>query len=132
MSYIGTMMEAQAVIYRPTVGIDNRHGVVLDPFVPVDPETGGPAANRLEPDPIPCSVQQAGPRELKLYGQRNSEFNTTLIFAQNPHCQIDDQIRVTDLAGNVTYYLAVGAAVPIARGMQWIVTANHIQHPVSP
>ena len=126
------MMECSAVVYRPNIGYDSRHGVVQEPFLPIDPTAGGPAANRLEPDPIPCSVQQAGPRDIMLYGQRNAEFSTVLIFAQNPYCQMNDQIRVKDRTGNTTYYQVVGAAIPVGRARQWIVTANYIQQPLVP
>ena len=126
------MMEASALIYRPTIGFDARHGVKQDPFVPVDPVDGGTAANRLAPDPIPCSVQQAGPRDMMLYGQRNSEFSTVIIFAQDPRCQINDQVRVKDRTGTTTYYLVIGAAIPVGRARQWIVTANYVQQPFFP
>lgn len=132
MSYISTMMEASAVSYRPTIGHDSRHGVTQDPFVPVDPVTGRLSANRLEPDPLPCSVQQSGPRDMLLYGQRNGEFNTIIIFDRNPYCQMNDQMRVKDRTGNTTYYLVTGAAIPIGRAQQWIVTANFIQEPLYP
>lgn len=136
------MMECSAVVYRPNIGYDARHGVTQEPFLPIDPTTGeptsrsdgnaGPAANRLEPDPLPCSVQEASPRDIMLYGQRNAEFSTVLIFAQNPFCQMNDQLRVTDYTGNTTYYLVVGAARPTGRGQQWVVTANYVQNPLYP
>lgn len=132
MGYISTMMECSAVIYRPTIGHDARRGVTQTPFVPVDTESGGVAANRLEPDPIPCSVQQAGPRDIMLYGQRNAEFSTVIIFERNPWCQMNDQIRIKDRTGNTTYYLVVGAAIPVGRAKQWIVTANYLQEPLYP
>jgi len=125
------MMECSAVVYRPSIGHDSRYGVTQQPFVPVDPDAGGVAANRVETE-LPCSVQQAGPREMMLYGQRNAEFSTVLIFAIDPKCQINDQIRVKDLTGNTTYYLVVGAAIPVGRGRQWIVTANYVQQPLYP
>ena len=130
MGYISTMMESSAVVYRPAIGRDSRSGVTQE-FHPVDPELGGHAAERVETE-LPCSVQQAGPRDIMLYGQRNAEFNTVLIFAQDPKCQMNDQIRVKDLTGNTTYYLVVGAAIPIGRAQQWIVTANFIQQPFFP
>lgn len=126
------MMEASAVVYRPNVGYDARHGVVQEPFIPVDPAAGGPAALRLEPDPIPCSVQQASPSLIILYGQQNAQYSTVLVFDRNPYCQMNDQLRVTDYTGNVTYYLVVGAAVPVGRGQQWIVGANFVQQPLYP
>lgn len=131
MSYISTMMECSAVVYRPNPRFDSRHGVEQQ-FFPVNMTSGGVAANRLEPDPIPCSVQQASPRDIMIYGQRNAEFSTVLIFEQNPHCQMNDQIRVVDRTGNTTYYLVVGAAIPVGRARQWIVTANYIQQPFFP
>lgn len=141
MSYVSTMMDAQAVVYRPNVHYDSRHGA-LPQYFPIDPYTGqptsrsdgnaGPAANRLEPDPLPCSVQQASPRDIMLYGQRNAEFSTTLIFDRNPYCQMNDQIRVTDYTGTVSYYLATGAARPTGRGQQWVVTASFVEQPLFP
>lgn len=132
MSYIGSMMESFAHVYRPNIGHDSRRGVTQDPFLPVDLTDGGAAANRLEPDPIPCSVQQASPRTIMLYGQQNAEFSTVIIFAQDPRCQQNDQVRVTDWNGNVTYYLAIGAAKPIGRAQQWILAANYIEQPMYP
>ena len=131
MGYISTMMEASATVFRPNISYDSRHGVLQEPFVPVDPSAGGQAAERVETE-LPCSVQQAGPRDIMLYGQRNAEFSTVLIFAQDPKCQMNDQIRVKDYTGNVTYYLVVGAAIPVGRAQQWIVTANYIQQPLFP
>ena len=131
MSYIGTMMESNARVYRPITGRDARQGVTQE-FRPVDMTNGGLAANRLEQDPIPCSVQQATPRDILLYGQKNAEFNTVIIFEQNPHCQMNDQIRAVDLTGNETYYNVVGAARPVGRAVQWIVTANFIEQPLFP
>lgn len=131
MSYIGSMMEAQAVVYRPNVHYDSRHGA-LPQYFPVDPAAGGPAANRLEPDPLPCSVQQASPSLILLYGQQNAQYSTVLVFDRNPYCQMDDQLRVTDRTGNVTYYQVVGAARPTGRGDQWVVTANFVEQPFVP
>lgn len=131
MSYIGSMMEASAVVLRPSIGNDSRHGVTQDPFAPVDPVNGGAQVNRV-PTPLPCSVQQAGPRDIMLYGQRNAEFSTVIIFAQDPKCQMNDRIDVTDRTGNTTSYLVVGAAIPVGRARQWIVTANFIQQPLFP
>ena len=131
MSYIGSMMECSAVVYRPTIGHDGRRGVTQDPFVPVDPDSGEPAVGRLETE-LPCSVNQASPRDVILYGQRNSEFSTVLVFAQDPKCQINDQVRVRDYTGNTTYYQVVGAAVPVGRGQQWVVTASYVQQPLYP
>lgn len=139
MGYVSTMMECSAVCYRPTIGLESegvpgkapRRGVTQEPFVPVDPVNGGLSANRV-PQPLPCSVQQASPRDIMLYGQRNAEFSTVIIFDRNPRCQINDQIRATDRTGSVTYYLVVGAAIPIGRARQWIVTANFIQQPLYP
>lgn len=131
MSYISSMMEASAVVLRPAIGFDRRHGVKQNPFVPVDPVNGGVEANRVETE-LPCSVQQAGPRDIMLYGQRNAEFSTVIIFAQDPRCQINDQMRVKDRTGNTTYYLVVGAAIPVGRARQWIVTANYVQQPQFP
>lgn len=132
------MMESSAVIYRAAIGIDDdgtparagRYGHTQD-FFPVDPSSGGFAANRVATS-LPCSVQQSGPRDVTLYGQRNAEFNTVIIFDRDPRCQVNDQIRATDRTGNVTYYLVVGAAIPVGRARQWIVTANYIQHPLFP
>ena len=142
MGYISSMMEASAVVYRPNVSYDARHGVVQEPFIPIDPTTGGPtsrsdgmigpATNRLEPDPLPCSVQQASPSLIMLYGQNNAQFSTVLVFDRNPGCQMNDQLRVTDYTGNVTYYQVSGAAIPTGRGQQWIVTANYVQQPLYP
>lgn len=139
MGYISTMMESSAICYRPTVGLErdgtpgmaSRRGVTQEPFVPIDPAVGGPAANRVATS-LPCSVQQAGPRDMMLYGQRNAEFSTLIIFDRDPKCQINDQIRATDRTGSVTYYLVVGAAIPIGRARQWVVTANFIQQPLYP
>ena len=131
MGYISTMCESSAIVYRPSIGRDARSGVTQSPFVPVDPINGGPAANRVETE-LPCSVQQAGPRDMMLYGQRNAEFSTIIIFAQDPKCQINDQIRAKDRTGATTYYLVVGAAIPIGRARQWVVTANFIQQPLFP
>ena len=131
MGYISTMMECSAVIYRPSIGHDSRRGVTQQPFIPVDPNVGGAAAERVETE-LPCSVQQAGPRDIMVYGQRNAEFSTVLIFAQDPKCQMNDQIRVKDRTGNTTYYLVVGAAIPVGRARQWIVTANYVQQPFYP
>lgn len=125
------MMESSAVVYRPSIGRDSRQGVTQTPFVPVDPVNGGVEVNRLETE-LPCTVQQASPRTIMLYGQQNAEFSTVLIFAQDPRCQQNDQIRVTDRTGNVTYYLVVGAALPTGRARQWIVTANYVQQPLYP
>lgn len=132
MSYVGSMMEGSAVVYRPNISHDARHGVVQEPFIPIDPETGGPAENRLEPEPLPCSVQQASPRDIILYGQNNAEFGTTVIFDRNPYCQKNDQLRITDYTGNVTYYQVTGAAIPTGRGQQWVVTASYVQQPFVP
>ncbi len=139
MGYISTMMECSAVCYRPTIGLEadgtpgqmSRRGVTQDPFVPIDPVAGGPAANRVA-TALPCSVQQAGPRDMMLYGQRNAEFSTIIIFDRDPRCQMNDQIRVTDRTGNVTFYLVVGAAIPIGRARQWVATASYIQQPLLP
>ena len=131
MGYISTMMEASAVVYRPSIGRDSRQGVTQSPFVPVDPVNGGPETNRLETE-LPCTVQQASPRDVMAYGQRNAEFSTVLVFAQDPKCQMNDQIRVRDRTGATTYYLVVGAAIPVGRGRQWIVTANYVQQPLYP
>lgn len=131
MAYISTMMEASAVVLRPSIGNDSRHGVTQDPFVPVDPVNGGVQVNRV-PTPLPCSVQEAGPRDFMLYGQRNAEFSTVLIFEQDPKCQMNDRIDVTDMTGNVTNYLVIGGARPIGRARQWVVTANYIQQPFVP
>ena len=142
MSYVSTMMESSAIIYRPTIGLEadgtpgrmSRRGITQDPFVPVDPTpggTGGVATHRIA-TALPCSVQQAGPRDMILYGQRNAEFSTLIIFDRDPKCQMNDQLRATDRTGNVTYYLVSGAAIPVGRARQWIVTANFIQSPLYP
>lgn len=125
------MMEAKAVAYRPSIGHDSRHGVTQHPFVPIDPVNGGPQEHRIETE-LPCTVQQAGPRDIMLYGQGNAEFSTVIVFAQDPKCQKNDQLRVTDLTGNTTYYLVTGAAIPIGRAQQWILTASYIQQPLYP
>lgn len=123
------------MVLRPSIQVESgtgaRHGITQDPFIPVDPIRGGPASNR-QPTPLPCSVQQSGPREMMLYGQRNAEFNTLLIFAQDPKCQMNDQIQVTDRTLTVTYYLVIGAARPIGRARQWLVAANFIEQPLYP
>ena len=139
MGYISTMMEARATIYRPTIGLEadgtpgmaSRRGITQDPFVPVDPVRGGLSVERV-PKPLPCSVQQASPRDMMLYGQRNAEFSTVIVFDRDPQCQMSDQIRVTDRTRRVTYYLVVGAAIPVGRARQWIVAANYIQQPFQP
>lgn len=135
MSYISTMMECFAVVMRPSPTVESgsgaRRGIVLDPFVPVDPIKGGPAAFR-QPTPLPCSVQQASPRDIILYGQGNAEFGTIIIFAQNPRCQKNDRIQVTDRTGDVMNYAVVGAARPVGRAEQWVVTANFIEQPLYP
>ena len=131
MSYVGSMMDGSAVVYRPNPNYDARRGVT-QLFLPVDWLNGGVAANRLEPDPLPCSVQQASPRDMMLYGQRNAEFSTTLVFDRDPKCQMNDQIRVTDYIGTVSYYLCIGAAKPNGRGQQWVVNANYVDQPHHP
>ena len=138
MGYISTMCEASAVVYRPRISNEadgtparaGRHGI-LQNFQPVDPALGGFAANGV-PVALPCSVQQAGPRDVMLYGQRTAEFSTLLIFPQDPKCQMNDQVQVTDRTGSVTYYSVVGAAKPIGRAKQWLVAANFIEQPLYP
>jgi hypothetical protein len=135
VGYISTMMEASAVVLRPSIAVESgtgaRHGIGQDPFVPVDPIKGGKSANQV-PTALPCSVQQAGPREMMLYGQRNAEFNTLLIFAQDPKCQMNDRMDVTDRTLTTSSYLVIGAARPIGRARQWLVAANFIEQPLYP
>lgn len=117
MSLITTLLESSCVIQRPTIGRDSQQGVTQDPFVAI-------ASN------LPCSQQEASAGVQQLYAQNNTVVTTTLYFAQDPGCEVNDRAIVTDRRGLPTYYLLQGEAqIAVGRGRLWSVAATRVRAP---
>ncbi len=110
-----SMLESTGVLYREEIGRDSQGGTTQTPTV-VSPV-------------VPCSVQTASSTTVMMYGQRNSNVNTTVFFAQDIKAQINDVFVATDAAGNTFGVRVIGYRQEVNRVFCWRIDGLWTQAP---
>ena len=117
MALISTMFDSFAVIKRASISRDAAQGVLQN-------------YNQVILANVPCGCQQDSKTVIDVYGQRQTLVTTSLYFAQDPLCDVNDLAVVTNpQTGVVRNFLIEGEAQPVARGEFYTVEARLIRKP---